>query len=755
MREFNIKLTTNNKSGPFDIYYTSEGENVLAPLVNGNYATNISSSQLTTGINILVDYGTSNIYAVNNKETCQSIQNLPQTPKSNPYTCVNLISKNNCNVEKTIQYTDCNGDTQTLTISPLDSVTYLGKINTTTCISSNCDNCITTIPDPQYCKYYRITNRCSDVAVDVKYIDCSGTSKVAKVGPNQTIIIQAIANTIYNYGGDCGTPPDTEEIPDPFNPDPNATCQDFIAVNNCSLDAVISYTDCDGNIATLNIPAGASIPFSSLSPDYKCYSGDCDCIKVFTPSFICGFDFSIDGSYIPTPPVAPIPTYAVEFKDKTRNMNEGESKIVSVTTTNVSPGTILYWKIDGVALPDTQITSADFSNISGTVTINDNKGEFTITSIADTLTEGDELFKINLYDSISYTNRLTFSTPIGLRDTSTTPPLVECGFRAYDINRYNYNYIANFIAPPPHLPAIPSVRREPSSGIFHGYYFTTNNNTNSVDKAMASTRLLPTQFPYIDDFPNISSSNLTGWIGNSVQTIPQSWDPTNSNKFIYPLNQNILFWDNTTYKNTNNSNFYLDGFKADVPNRTVPLIPGGIGNSLYYYLTPRNSTYALTGSVTVSFKGNDTQDPGETDQAGPAVFRLIPVLEKSQDPSNVSSWQKIAYATFPGILGSILEVNPYSPNSTRRNKTAFLYNAAEHLIWYDFDMRNSIELTFNVQTDALIDKNYFVRFTLYWQDLNGVFAGPNDKQRGSNYMNFTIGNSSKPSMFSVIDKTKR
>ena len=154
MREFNIILTTNNNSGPFDIYYTSEGENVLAPLVDGNYATNISASQLTDGVDILADYGVSSIYVINKKETCDSIQSLPQTPELNPYNCLNLITKNNCDVEKTIQYTDCSGDTQTLTISPLDSVAYLGKINTTICISPNCDNCITTIPDPQYCKYY-------------------------------------------------------------------------------------------------------------------------------------------------------------------------------------------------------------------------------------------------------------------------------------------------------------------------------------------------------------------------------------------------------------------------------------------------------------------------------------------------------------------------------------------------------------------------------------------------------------------------
>ena len=205
MREFNITLTTNNKSGPFDIYYTSEGENVLASLVTGSYATNILASQLLSGVDIFADYGVSNIYVVNNKETCNSIQSLPQTPKSNPYTCINLITKNNCGEAKDIQYTDCNGNTQTLTINAFSSVSYLGKLNTTVCISSNCTDCITTIPNPQYCKYFKIVNKCSDIAIDIKYIDCSGNSKVIKIAALGTIIIQALEGTVYYYGGGCGS----------------------------------------------------------------------------------------------------------------------------------------------------------------------------------------------------------------------------------------------------------------------------------------------------------------------------------------------------------------------------------------------------------------------------------------------------------------------------------------------------------------------------------------------------------------------
>jgi hypothetical protein len=111
------------------------------------------------------------------------------------------------------------------------------------------------------------------------------------------------------------------------------------------------------------------------------------------------------------------------------------------------------------------------------------------------------------------------------------------------------------------------------------------------------------------------------------------------------------------------------------------------------------------------------------------------------------------------IPNNILQQNPYNPrNPTFFNRTqgnAFLYNRNEQILWYDFNSSGPIDCHLSIKTEAFIAKNTHVRFTLYWQDLNGVFAGPNDIKRGSNYVKFTIGNLSRPSMFSIIDKTPR
>ncbi len=743
MRQFEITLTTNNNSGPFDIYYTSEGTNVLAPLVGGGYATNIPASQLTTGVNILADYGVSNIYAINNKETCNSIQNLSQTPKINPYACVTYLVKNSSSETATISYIDCSGNTQTGTVPPFTTGNFTTSNGTPTCVS-NCSG-ITSTPDPKNCKYYTISNPCSSVAVDVKYIDCSGSPQIVKLAPNQTLTIQAISNTIYGYSGNCGTKFTKTEIPDPYNPNPNSQCQEFIAINNCSLPAIISYTDCGGNISTLDIPAGSSVPYSSLAQGYTCHSGDCNCLAVYTPTQTCGFDFSILGSYTPEVPPAPIPTYKLSPSKLT--MNEGETISVAVDTTDVNDGTSFYWDIYSFA--PTSFTTDDFNALNGTVNISKNKGSFNIVAKNDLTTEEDQIFGVQLWTNSNRTQSLAESKLITLKDTSKTPPPIICGVRAYDTNIYKYNYTDNYVALPPWRPSYPTnfgVEAE-LAGTRHSYSFTTNNYSN-YNIPMATTVLTPDTFPYTTDFPWVTSGSFTSSIFESIiVTTDKTFTEDQRGKYVYPLNNQILTWENNTYKNQNSSTYYTDAFISDVPTNSTPWIKGLYNGGGYAYVVPRTSTYALTGSVSFSFRGNDT---GGSDQKGPSVFRIFGVIEKSYTPFSPYSWTKVAYTTMSQLPDNILFQNSY---------TKFAYNPQQSMIWFDSDMDEEVSFELKAQADVSISAGNYVRFTLYWQDINGVFI-PRDyynpyAYRGANYLNFKIGNPSTPSMFSIIDKTLR
>ena len=114
-------------------------------------------------------------------------------------------------------------------------------------------------------------------------------------------------------------------------------------------------------------------------------------------------------------PVA-APTYSVNITSPSNNViPEGGSGTYTVTTTNVSNGTTLYWTIS-----DLLTNSSDFTSRSGSLTINNNSGTFSVGTVADQTTEGQESFTVRIRTgSTSGPSVASKSTTIG--DTSTTP----------------------------------------------------------------------------------------------------------------------------------------------------------------------------------------------------------------------------------------------------------------------------------------------------------------------------------------------
>ena len=99
------------------------------------------------------------------------------------------------------------------------------------------------------------------------------------------------------------------------------------------------------------------------------------------------------------------------------SLNEGQSGIFNVITYNEVPdGTTLYWTIN-----NSITASADFSASSGSFTINDRIGSFTITPVPDSLTEGSETFTVQL-STTSNGSPVATSSSVTVNDTSTTPP---------------------------------------------------------------------------------------------------------------------------------------------------------------------------------------------------------------------------------------------------------------------------------------------------------------------------------------------
>ena len=98
------------------------------------------------------------------------------------------------------------------------------------------------------------------------------------------------------------------------------------------------------------------------------------------------------------------------------NFNEGLAITVTVSTTDVPAGTVLYWTIAG-----TGISSADLSQgASGSFSIYNDNASFTLTAVADYFTEGVETFIVSIRTGSVSGTVVTQTTAITIADTSTT-----------------------------------------------------------------------------------------------------------------------------------------------------------------------------------------------------------------------------------------------------------------------------------------------------------------------------------------------
>ena len=112
-----------------------------------------------------------------------------------------------------------------------------------------------------------------------------------------------------------------------------------------------------------------------------------------------------------------IPTYAVAPANGATSVDEGTALAFTVTTTNVTTGTTLYW-----AYKDGSAIAADLTVSSGFFTINSSgQGTFFVTPIADDATEGPQTFRISILTGSVTGNEEDVSVSVIINDTSLTP----------------------------------------------------------------------------------------------------------------------------------------------------------------------------------------------------------------------------------------------------------------------------------------------------------------------------------------------
>ena len=193
------------------------------------------------------------------------------------------------------------------------------------------------------------------------------------------------------------------------------------ATNETTLDGTsaikfkVEFTDGLPNDLTFGIDEAVFGTFNSI-------------ISTATPSSQISINGTVhDAVIIDSPPVGATirtlsgvltPSYNISGP---ANVNEGASLAFTITTTNVSNSTTVYWSTNAVS--GGQPTGTDFTDgvTSGTVTINNNTGTIARTLSNDLTTEGVESFSISLRSGSVSGTILATSGIVAIGDTSTTP----------------------------------------------------------------------------------------------------------------------------------------------------------------------------------------------------------------------------------------------------------------------------------------------------------------------------------------------
>jgi hypothetical protein len=113
----------------------------------------------------------------------------------------------------------------------------------------------------------------------------------------------------------------------------------------------------------------------------------------------------------------PIPTYSIA--PSLSAINEGGSVTFNVSTTNVNPGTTLYWTL----------SRSDLTPNNGSFVVSSGSNSFAVTANTDSFTEGPTSFTASIRTGSTSGGILVTSSAVGINDTSLDPINYSIGLR--------------------------------------------------------------------------------------------------------------------------------------------------------------------------------------------------------------------------------------------------------------------------------------------------------------------------------------
>lgn len=301
--------------------------------------------------------------------------------------------------------------------------------------------------------------------------------------------------------------------------------------------------------------------------------------------------------------------------------------------------------------------------------------------VQNTFKSGDQL-TVSLFDKVNPTNQANLDgvkeiflggfsyTPILYRELDETlyfeylnPTLTQSlnlGIKAYATTSYEYD-------------AGPAADRNVLDGAVNtgdGYFYKIDGSYSSTTGKPMGDKL----YTYIS-WPYYSSSHVGVNYFDFGTVTPDPARVKTGNTYSFDL---------LKFASTQN------GYNTEPNSSTYQALNGN-----YYYLTPRSSTYIISGSINFAVLG---QDP----LSNSSVFKPVGIVESSTTPFNDSSWAYVGNTSLTSVSGAPA-TNFYDSTSN-----AVIFDNTMSAYWY---------FTLNINTSVALTAGTYIRFKFYFLDI--------------------------------------
>lgn len=361
---------------------------------------------------------------------------------------------------------------------------------------------------------------------------------------------------------------------------------------------------------------------------------------------------SISGTIVATSPQISIvdtsPTYSLS--PASSSVNEGDSLIFTVTTTNVANNTVLYFNLNA----SSTATTADFSVYSGSCTITSNSSTFSVTVARGDVVENEYFYMDLKTGSITGTIVAT-SSQVTITDVFPTYSVIPQASSVNEGSSLNFTVATTYVADGTVLYFNLASGSTATTADFSTYSgsCTITSNASTFSVTLATDTSVESEYFYMD----LKTGSITGTIiATSSQVTITDTSPTYS---VSPSTTTVTEGNSVVFTITT----------TNVTN----------GTTLYWAVTSSSTTQsgdlsATSGSFTISSNSGTVSITVVADTLAESEYFAIDIRTGSTGGTIVATSSTVTILDVPGTIswqriqwqstGTILGVGSLAASST-------------------------------------------------------------------------------------------